>query len=123
MAADVCRDDVVFNELEITGRTMTDEQKEALIAQSWQMHEIVEQSYFDDPSVKVDDSAVKGQARSEKQRLLLADMALHLLQTALNPGDIKLDKLTNNVHSIMTIADQYLPDAELAKATDKLWKE
>jgi hypothetical protein len=95
---------------------MTDEQKEALIAQSWQMHEIVEQGYLDE-------SAKNSSQRLEKQRLLLADMALHLLQTALNPGDIKLDKLTNNVHSIMTIADQYLPDAELAKATDKLWKE
>ena len=93
---------------------MTEEQKQALIAQSWQMHEIVEQCYLNDPSVKGNDPA-------EKQRLLLADMALHLLQTALNPGEIKLDKLTNNLHSIMTIADQYLPDAELVKATDKLW--
>lgn len=94
---------------------MTDEQKEALIAQSWQMHEVVEQGYLDAP-------AQNSAQQLDKQRLLLADMALHLLQTALNPGDIKLDKLTNNVHSIMTIADQFLPDAQLAKATDRLWK-
>ncbi|NQZ11213.1 MAG: hypothetical protein HRT35_29015 [Algicola sp.] len=100
---------------------MTEQQKAALITQSWQMHEIVEQCYLDDPAAKGEGTTEKNEAWSEKQRLLLADMALHLLQTALNPGEIKLDKLTNNLHSIMTIADQYLPDAELVKATEKLW--
>ncbi len=48
-------------------------------------------------------------------------MALHLLQTALNPGEIKDDKLKNNVYSILTIADQFIPDAELAKAKEKIF--
>ncbi|EAR00066.1 hypothetical protein [Maribacter sp. HTCC2170] len=49
----------------------------------------------------------------EKLRLLLAAMALHLLQTSFNPKEIKLDRLRDNLHAILTIAD-------LKKATDKL---
>tara|TARA_Y100000588_G_C13565726_1_gene632383 strand:+ start:372 stop:527 length:156 start_codon:yes stop_codon:yes gene_type:complete len=49
-------------------------------------------------------------------------MALHLLQTALNPQEIALDKLTNNLHTILTIADRFLPDAELSKVTTKLYQ-
>lgn len=53
----------------------------------------------------------------DKQRLLLADMAIHLLQTALKPGDIELDKLRNNLHAVLTISDQFLPHAGLKQAT------
>ncbi len=57
----------------------------------------------------------------EKQRILLADMSLHLLQTSISPGEIELDKLRNNLHSILTITDQFLPQANLKKATEKLY--
>ena len=57
----------------------------------------------------------------EKQRLLLADMALHLLQTSVKPGDIDLEKLTNNLHAILTITDQFLPHAGLKTATSDLY--
>ena len=49
-------------------------------------------------------------------------MAIHLLQTAMNPGNIELDKLKNNLHSILTISDEFLPNAELKKATEKLYE-
>jgi len=52
----------------------------------------------------------------------LADMALHLLQTALNSGEIELDKLKNNLHSILTISDQFLPNAGLKDSTEKLYQ-
>ena len=94
---------------------MTPEQQKHIIDTSWQLHDIVERAYLDHPATKGDDEWL------EKQRLLLADMALHLLQTATNPDDIKLDKLTNNIHAILTIADQFLPHAELSKAKDKLY--
>jgi hypothetical protein len=94
---------------------MNEQDKTKLLAQSWQMHDLVEQAYLNNPTAKGDDLWL------EKQRILLADMALHLLQTALNPGDIQTDKLTNNIHSILTIADQFLPHAELAKAREKLY--
>ncbi|OUS25864.1 hypothetical protein A9Q98_11225 [Thalassotalea sp. 42_200_T64] len=94
---------------------MNDEQRKELIKTSWQLHAMVETSYLNNPAVKGD------QQWQEKQRILLADMAIHLLQTAISPGDIELDKLKNNLHSILTIADQFLPHAELKSATDKLY--
>ena len=95
---------------------MKQEQKDKIIATSWQLHSQVEKAYMENSATKVDESW------HEKQRLLLADMALHLLQTALNPNEIKLDKLQNNLHAILTISDQFLPHAELKAATEKLYK-
>lgn len=57
----------------------------------------------------------------DKQRLLLADMATHLLHTALAPGDIRLDKLRNNLHAILTLSDGFLPQAGLQEATRLLY--
>ena len=57
----------------------------------------------------------------DKQRLLLADMAIHLLQTALKPGEIELDKLRNNLHAIMTISDGFLPHAGLKEARSTIY--
>jgi hypothetical protein len=54
--------------------------------------------------------------------MLLADMAIHLLQTAMKPGDIELDKLKNNLHSILTISDLFLPNAGLKKSTGQLYE-
>ena len=94
---------------------MKDAQKQQLIETSWNMHNEVEQAYLQD-------SAQKGDSLwREKQRLLLADMALHLLQTALTPGDIQQDKLKNNLHAILTICDQFLPHAQLKDATKKFY--
>jgi hypothetical protein len=94
---------------------MNDIEREALIKKSWELHHLVEKSYLENPAVKGDNEWL------EKQRILLADMALHLLQTAMHPGSIELDKLQNNIHSILTISDQFLPKAQLKKATDKLY--
>ncbi|WOH35938.1 hypothetical protein RI844_11145 [Thalassotalea fonticola] len=95
---------------------MNNLERKELINTSWELHSAVETSYLNNPATKGD------QQWLEKQRILLADMAIHLLQTAITPGDIELDKLTNNIHSILTIADQFLPNAELKKATDKLYQ-
>jgi hypothetical protein len=57
----------------------------------------------------------------DKQRLLLADMAVHLLQTAIKPGSLELDKLRDNLHAILTISDQFLPHAGLKAAREKLY--
>jgi hypothetical protein len=94
---------------------MTEAEKETIIANSWLAHAKVEQSYLAHPASKGDEQW------PEKQRLLLADMALHLLQTSLNPGELKLDKLQNNLYAILTIADPFLPDAQLAKAKEKIY--
>ncbi|MEW6998073.1 hypothetical protein AADZ86_10245 [Colwelliaceae bacterium BS250] len=95
---------------------MNDEEQKRLIKTSWELHSIVETSYLKNSAIEGDKEWL------EKQRVLLADMAIHLLQTAVNPGNIELDKLRNNLHSILTISDQFLPTAELKSATDKLYK-
>jgi hypothetical protein len=38
----------------------------------------------------------------------------------IEPGELALDKLANNLHAILTIADPLLPHAGLKKATEHL---
>ncbi len=83
---------------------MNDIEREELIKTSWALHSLVESTYLRNPAIEGDEEWL------EKQRILLADMAIHLLQTAIKPGGIELDKLKNNIHSILTISDQFLPN-------------
>jgi len=83
------------------------------------MHRVVEESYLHHPATSREEN--RSDDWLEKQRLLLADMAIHLLQTAIKPGNIELEKLRNNLHAILTISDQFLPLAELKKATEKIY--
>jgi hypothetical protein len=57
---------------------------------------------------------------TEKQRILLADMALHLLQTALRDGELSADELKRNLYSILTVSDQFIPDYGLKACADQL---
>lgn len=95
---------------------MNDVEREKLIKTSWELHNLIETNYLSHPATRGDKEWL------EKQRVLLADMAIHLLQTAMNPGNIELDKLKNNLYSILTISDEFLPNAELKKATEKLYE-
>lgn len=95
---------------------MNDTERKALIKTSWEIHSLVESSYLNHHAIQGDDDWLA------KQRILLADMAIHLLQTAMNPGSIELNKLKNNIHSILTIADQFLPHSGLKCATEKLFE-
>ncbi|MEQ8421675.1 hypothetical protein GQ41_1011 [Arenibacter algicola] len=94
---------------------MSTEEKLKMLNASWELHSQVETSYLKNPANRDDAEWL------EKQRLLLADMALHLLQTSIKPGEIKLDRLRDNLHAILTITDQFLPNADLKKATEKLY--
>ena len=96
---------------------MTKIERHKIIDTSWELHNKIETSYLNHPANKHDDEWL------EKQRLLLADMALHLLQTSMSPEKIKLDRLRDNLHAILTISDQFLPNAELKKATQKIYKK
>jgi hypothetical protein len=49
-------------------------------------------------------------------------MAIHLFQSAVKPGEFEIEKLTNNIHAILTIADQFIPHAGLKNATEKLYQ-
>ncbi|MEQ8217873.1 MAG: hypothetical protein RH981_06540 [Arenibacter sp.] len=94
---------------------MNKEEKLKILDTSWELHNQIETSYLNNPANKDDKEWL------EKQRMLLADMALHLLQTSIKPGEIKLDRLSDNLHAILTITDQFLPYADLKKATEKLY--
>ncbi|NRA62586.1 MAG: hypothetical protein HRU25_17135 [Psychrobium sp.] len=74
-------------------------EREPLIKTSWELHSVIEESYLQHSAVEGDEQW------SDKQRILLADMAIHLLQTALKPGEVELDKLQNNLYSILTISE------------------
>ncbi|WP_341503695.1 hypothetical protein [Gallaecimonas sp. GXIMD4217] len=95
---------------------MDDQARKALIDTSWTLHALVEESCLAHPAVEGDADWL------EKQRILLGDMALHLLQTAINPGPVDLDKLRNNLNAILTISDRFLPEAELKKVTVNLYR-
>jgi len=94
---------------------MTKEERLKVINTSWELHSKVETSYLSSTAKQGDDQWL------EKQRILLADMALHLLQTSISPDEMKLDRLRDNLHSILTISDQFLPKADLKNATEKLY--
>lgn len=96
---------------------MTEVDKLELIKTSWELHGQVEASYLKHKASRGDDEWL------EKQRFLLADMALHLLQTAIKPGDINLERLRDNIHAVLTISDEFLPKAELKEATAKLYED
>jgi hypothetical protein len=98
---------------------MNDLQRTEIIQMGWRIHSVVEESYLRQIGTKGAESGAEDWP--EKQRLLLADMAIHLLQTAINPGNIELDKLRNNLYAILTISDQFLPHADLKKATEKIY--
>jgi hypothetical protein len=91
------------------GFSVDDATRARLIAAGWGIHAAVEESIFSGSADPL-----------ERRRLLLADMAIHLLQTAIRPGDIELDKLRNNLHAILTLSDSFLPDVGLKAAIHRL---
>jgi hypothetical protein len=96
---------------------MDENKRTELIRSAWEIHRAVEESYLCHP---VTNRETDPDAWRERQRLLLADMAVHLLQTAIAPGAIELEKLKNNLHAILTISDAFLPHAGLKQATGKI---
>jgi hypothetical protein len=94
---------------------MDDLTRADIIKTSWGMHRVVEERLLGHPATRDSHDWL------DKQRLLLADMAIHLLQTALKPGEIELDKLRNNLHAVLTISDRFLPHAGLKQATGNLY--
>ncbi len=68
------------------------------------------------------DTSVRGQAGwAEKQSMLLADMALHLLQTSLQQGGPSPAGLKKNLFSILTIADQFIDGHDLKAVAHQLY--
>ena len=85
-----------------------------LLALGGEAHSLTEAAYRAD-------AAIKGSAGwDEKQRVLMADMALHLLQTALQEGELDTARLKQNLYAILTIAAPFLPAHDLARHADAL---
>ncbi len=94
---------------------MDEQTKEEILSRARFAHDLTEASYQQNPSTKGDAGWV------EKQRILLADMSLHLLQTALRNGELSTDDLKRNLFSILTISDQLLPGRNLKTVADDLY--
>lgn len=94
---------------------MDEEQKKQILAMSHIAHVWTETSYQHNLATRGDP------AWTEKQRLLLADMALHLLQTSLRDGPLVSETLRRNLFSILTISDQFLEGHDLKKFADTLY--
>lgn len=89
--------------------------KEEILSQSRRAHRLTEASYQQNPSKRGDEGW------ADKQRILLADMALHLLQTSLRNGEISTEDLKRNLFSILTISDQFMPGHDLQAVADELY--
>jgi hypothetical protein len=98
---------------------MDDSKRAEVTRMGWEIHAAVEESHRRHPATRGGEGG--NDDWLDKQRLLLADMAVHLLQTAIKPGSLELDKLKDNLHAILTISDQFLPHADLKKATEKIY--
>lgn len=95
--------------------TLEKTQRQQLLTWSKQAHDAVEAAYLAHP-------AAHGDAEwHHKQRLLLADMALHLLQTALYDGELSSEHLRRNLYAILTIAEPMLPGHQLKATADGLY--
>lgn len=89
--------------------------RKEILSMSRTAHKLTEVSYQQNISKRGDSDW------SEKQRILLADMALHLLQTALKEGEFSEEDLKRNLFSILTISDQFIQDVDLKTFAQELY--
>lgn len=94
--------------------SMDDHARRQILDLARQAHALTESAYQADPAVR------GGDGWAEKQRMLLADMALHLVQTSLKEGEVPTATLQNNLYAILTICAQFMPDKDLARYADAI---
>lgn len=88
--------------------------KREIVALSRAAHDLTESAYLAH-------AAVRGETDwPDKQRLLLADMALHPLQTALHDGPIDSARLQQNLYAILTISAPFIPQRALAQYAEAI---
>ncbi|MDQ3291216.1 MAG: hypothetical protein M3Q05_07995 [Bacteroidota bacterium] len=82
-----------------------------------QAHSLVEKLYLQDP-------AAKGSAEwLNKRRLLLADLSLHLVQASVAGEQMRPDLLKRYLYSVLTIAQDFLPEIDLSSTAEQLITE
>lgn len=94
---------------------MNEVDRQEILAMSRTAHSLTEAAYQEDRSARGEPGW------DEKQRILLADMALHLLQTSLKEGELSEDSLKRNLFSILTISDQFIHAHDLKAIADELY--
>jgi hypothetical protein len=95
---------------------MTDEAiKNEIVVLGRKAHDLTESAYRKHASKRGEPNW------KENQRILLADMALHLLQTALSDGELSTDELKKNLYAILTVSDQFIPDYGLKASAGNLY--
>ena len=94
---------------------MNEVTRKEILSMSGIAHELTEMSYQQNITKRGDSGW------NEKQRVLLADMALHLLQTALKDGDLSEEGLKRNLFSILTISDQFIQDVDLKTFAQEMY--
>ncbi|MBQ4839630.1 MULTISPECIES: hypothetical protein [Pseudoalteromonas] len=94
---------------------MDKQKRQEILTLSWGIHDDVEQAIARHAAVEGDENWV------DKQRLLIADMSLHLLQTALKPEPISHEKLKNNLNAILTLSDDFVSEVDLKRVADALY--
>ena len=58
--------------------------------------------------------ALKGEeGKMKRQRFILADLACHLVQDAVDHKEIDIDSLKNRLFAILTVCDDFLPEKQL----------
>ncbi len=92
----------------MTYLNLSEDEKNALIQKSWAIHDEVESAYM---HIHASHGEV---GWDEKQRLLLADLSLHLFQTAIQPGEVNHQQLVNRLFAVMCVSDRLLPDKDLS---------
>jgi hypothetical protein len=94
---------------------MNEQIRQEILSLSRTAHDLTETSYQAHPAKRGDPDW------HEKQRILLADMALHLLQTALKETPLSEQNLKRNLYSILTISDSFIPDHDLKNLAQSLY--
>ena len=79
-------------------------------------HNLVEKTYVADPAIPASDEWLN------KRRLLLADLALHLTDACVKE-EMNIDKIKRYLYSILTIANDFAPEAGLKETAEKLLTE
>ena len=79
-----------------------------------QAHGQIENLYFESRKNK------GAEGHHEQKRLLLADLACHLGQDALRPGDLNTTSLKNHLYAILTLCDEFLPEQDLKQKAQAL---
>ncbi len=94
---------------------MDESKRQEILAMSRAAHCLTEASYQENRSKRGDSGW------NQKQRTLLADMALHLLQTSLKEGELSEEGLRRNLFSILTVSDQFIHNHDLKAIADELY--